>query len=69
MLEKHLQDRDYLVGNRFTAADLNLAEVLRYAQTERDLFDNNPQVKAWIGRCQSRDGYKAMQATRGKEPT
>ncbi len=68
VLEKHLQNQDYLVGNRFTAADLNLAEVLRYAQTEQDLFDARPRMKAWIERCQSRDAYKAMQATRGKEP-
>lgn len=68
LLEKHLQTQDYLVGNRFTAADLNLAEVLRYAQTEQALFDSYPKVKAWIERCQSRPAYKAMQATRGKEP-
>ncbi|MDE1992770.1 MAG: glutathione S-transferase family protein [Rhizobiaceae bacterium] len=69
VLEKHLQNQDYLVGNRFTAADLNLAEVLRYAQTEQALFDSRPKVKSWIERCQARDAYKAMQATRGKEPT
>jgi len=68
VLEKHLQNRDYLVGNRFTAADLNLAEVMRYAQTEQELFDTRPKMKAWIERCQSRDAYKAMQATRGQEP-
>lgn len=68
VLEKHLQSEAYLVGGRFTVADLNLAEVLRYAQTERELFDTHPAVKAWIERCQSRAAYKAMQATRGKEP-
>lgn len=68
VLEKHLQNQDYLVGNRFTVADLNTAEVLRYAQTEQALFDSHPKVKAWIERCQSRPAYKAMQATRGKEP-
>ncbi|MFK0163563.1 glutathione S-transferase family protein [Rhizobium sp. NPDC090279] len=68
VLEKHLQDQDYLLGDRFTAADLNLAEVLRYAQTEQELFDNRPKMKAWIERCQSRAAYKAMQATRSKEP-
>jgi len=67
VLEQHLQNQDYLLGDRFTAADLNLAEVLRYAQTEQDLFDNRPKVKAWIDRCQSRAAYKAMQATRGNE--
>ena len=68
VLEQHLQNQDYIVGNRFTVADLNVAEVLRYAQTEAALFDSHPKVKAWIERCQSRDAYKAMQATRGNEP-
>lgn len=68
VLEQHLRNQDYLVGNRFTVADLNLAEVLRYAQTEQALFDSHPKVKAWIERCQSRPAYKAMQATRSQEP-
>ncbi|MBB3608731.1 glutathione S-transferase family protein [Rhizobium sp. BK602] len=68
VLEQHLRNQDYLVGNRFTVADLNLAEVLRYAQTEQALFGSHPKVKAWIERCQSRPAYKAMQATRSQEP-
>lgn len=68
VLDRHLATREWLVGGQFTAADLNLAEVLRYAQTERRLFDANPNVEAWIKRCQSRPAYKAMQAKRGLEP-
>ncbi|WFU09815.1 glutathione S-transferase family protein [Rhizobium sp. CB3090] len=68
VLEKHLTGQDYLLGDRFTVADLNLAEVLRYVQTEQALFDSHANVKTWIERCQSRDAYKAMQATRGREP-
>lgn len=68
VLEKHLATADYLVGNRFTAADLNLAEVLRYAQTEQALFAAHPKVDAWIKRCQARPAYIAMQATRSQEP-
>lgn len=67
-LEKHLATNDYIVGNRFTAADLNIAEVLRYAQTEQALFDAHPNISAWIKRCQSRPAYIAMQATRSEEP-
>ncbi|WP_112437165.1 glutathione S-transferase family protein [Rhizobium sp.] len=67
VLEKHLATTDYLVGNRFTAADLNLAEVLRYAQSEQALFDAHPKVDAWIKRCQARPAYIAMQAARSKE--
>ncbi|KQV68071.1 glutathione S-transferase family protein [Rhizobium sp. Root1220] len=68
ILENHLGESEYLVGGRFTVADLNLAEVLRYAQTEQALFDAHPNVNAWIKRCQSRPAYIAMQATRSQEP-
>jgi glutathione S-transferase len=68
VLEQHFGNKDYLVGNRFTAADLNLAEVLRYVQSEQALFDAHPNVDAWIKRCQSRPAYLAMQATRLQEP-
>jgi glutathione S-transferase len=68
VLEKRLADHDYIVGDRFTAVDLNVAEVLRYAQTEDALFESRPRLKAWIERCQSRPAYKAMQTTRSKEP-
>ncbi|ARQ09281.1 glutathione S-transferase protein [Rhizobium etli] len=67
-LEGHLAGRQWIVGDRFTVADLNIAEVLRYAQSETDLFDAHPNIKAWIERCQSRPAYKAMQAARSKEP-
>ncbi|MBB2754659.1 UNVERIFIED_ORG: glutathione S-transferase [Rhizobium aethiopicum] len=67
-LEAQLAGRQWIVGDRFTVADLNIAEVLRYAQSEEALFDAHPNVKAWIGRCQSRAAYKRMQETRGKEP-
>jgi glutathione S-transferase len=68
VLEEHLDGRDFLVGERFTVADINLAEVLRYVQTEKALFDRRANLKAWIERCQSRAGYNAMQATRMQEP-
>jgi glutathione S-transferase len=69
VLEQQLAEHDYIIGDRFTVADLNNAEVLRYVQTEAALFDGRPRLKAWIERCQSRPAYKAMQATRMKEPT
>ncbi|MBY5545757.1 glutathione S-transferase family protein [Rhizobium leguminosarum] len=67
-LESHFHGRQWIVGDRFTVADLNIAEVLRYAQSEEALFDAHPNIKAWIERCQSRPAYKAMQAARAKEP-
>jgi len=66
-LEAHLQTADYVVGNRFTVADLNLAEVLRYAMSETDLMDRHPRVKSWLARCHARPAFQAMMAGRRKE--
>jgi glutathione S-transferase len=68
VLEQRLAGHDYIVGDRFTVADLNIAEVLRYVQTEQQLFESRSNLKAWIERCQSRPAYKAMQAARAREP-
>ena len=49
-------------------ADLNTAEVVRYAQTAPELFEAAPRVKAWLAACQSRPAFKKMWAERDKEP-
>lgn len=69
VLEQHLSSSDYLVGNRFSVADINAAEVVRYAQGHPVLFDANPSVKAWLERCQSRPAFKAMWDARNNEAT
>jgi glutathione S-transferase len=58
----------HLVGQRFTVADANTAEVCRYAQVAPELFAEFPGVKAWIDACQARPAYRAMWAARSKEP-
>jgi len=69
VLEAALQDGGgYVVGRRFTVADINLAEVFRYAQPAPELFASHPNVKAWIDACQTRPAFKAMMAARMAEP-
>lgn len=68
VLEKHLDGKDWIVGGRFTVVDLNIAEVLRYAQSEASLFEAHPNIDAWIKRCQSRPAYLEMQRKRSLEP-
>jgi glutathione S-transferase len=69
VLDKALKDGNgYLVGGRFTVADLNVAEVVRYAQGAPELFDSAPNVKAWLSACQSRPAFKQMWAERDAEP-
>ena len=67
-LNAHLAATGHVVGDRFTVADLNLAEVFRYAMSQTALFDAAPNVKAWLERCQSRPAFRAMMAARQAEP-
>lgn len=69
VLDRHLAAHGgYAVGNRFTVADINLAECVRYASVAPELFDAAPAVKAWLAACQARPAFRAMWAKRDAEP-
>jgi glutathione S-transferase len=68
VLDKALAKSGWLVGDRFTVADLNVAEIVRYAQAAPELFEAAPRVKAWLAACQARPGFKKMWAARDAEP-
>lgn len=67
ILEAHLSENEYLVGDRFTVADLNTVEIIRYALSEQALFAANPHVQAWVERCHDRDAFRTMMAGRAAE--
>ena len=67
-LNTHLQGRDWLVGNRFTVADINTAECLRYAQGNKALIAEFPDVQRWLTTAQSRPAFQKMWAGRMAEP-
>jgi glutathione S-transferase len=58
----------FLVGGRFSVADINVAEVVRYAQGAWTLFEQATRVTAWLAGCQSRPAFKEMWEKREKEP-
>jgi glutathione S-transferase len=68
VLDGALAKTGFLVGGRFTVADLNMAEVARYALAAPELFEAAPNVKNWLAACQARPAFKKMWATRDKEP-
>ena len=68
VLDKALARTGWLVGGRFTVADINVAEIVRYAAGTRSLFDANPNVKKWYDTCTGRPAYKKMWAEREAEP-
>ena len=67
-LNQHLSDHPYLVADRFTVADINVAECLRYAQTHPTLLAEFPAVKTWLDLCQSRPAFQSMWLARLEEP-
>jgi glutathione S-transferase len=68
VLDRALAKDGHLVGGRFTVADINVAEIVRYAQAAPELFDGAPRVKAWLAACQARPAFRKMWEARDKEP-
>jgi glutathione S-transferase len=49
VLDQALAARGFLVGGRFTVADINAAEVVRYALPAPELFEATPALRRWLG--------------------
>ncbi|MFM9938151.1 MAG: glutathione S-transferase family protein [Hyphomicrobiaceae bacterium] len=68
VLDSALAKTGHLVGNRFTVADINVAECVRYAMPATELFEAAPHVKKWLAACHARPAFKDMMAKREAEP-
>lgn len=68
VLDQALAKTGFLVGNRFTVADVNVSEVVRYAMAAPELFDQAPAVQAWLQACHARPAFRQMMAERDAEP-
>lgn len=67
VLNAALERQDWLVGERFTVADLNVAEVMRYALAAPALFEAAPHVKRWLAACHARPAYLEAMTLRDAE--
>jgi glutathione S-transferase len=54
VLDDHLKDREWVVGNRFSIADLNAASVVSMARFGKIDISYAPKVEAWLDRCLAR---------------
>lgn len=68
VLDQHLAASGFVLGRRFTVADLNVAEVIRYAMPAKELFEAAPNVAKWLAACHARPAYQAMMERREQEP-
>lgn len=53
-IERHLADRDWLVGKHFSVADLNVAGVLSPSRASQLDFARYPAAADWLARCYAR---------------
>lgn len=65
VLETTLQDRDYLFGDSFTAADLNVACVVNSLHMIGFDYSPYPKMTAWLKVCADRPGQKKASANKG----
>jgi glutathione S-transferase len=68
VLDAALAGSGHLIGGRFTVADINVAEIIRYAAPAPELFADAPHVKRWLDACHARPAFKAMWQARDAEP-
>jgi glutathione S-transferase len=59
ILDLHLQDRAYVVGNCLTLADFSLAANFCYATLARLPWDNYPAIQAWYARIDAEPAWHA----------
>ena len=64
VLNGQLSKSDYLLGKRFTVADLNVACVLNWASAGRFSLAEWPKVEAWLGKCAARPAAQKARAIR-----
>jgi glutathione S-transferase len=67
-LEAHLARHGHMVGGRFTVADINMAEIVRYAASDAGLMSGYPKVAAWLETLQARPAFQRMWTKRNAEP-
>jgi glutathione S-transferase len=68
VLDQALAGTGFLVGGRFTVADIAVAEVVRYAMPAPELFEATPALRGWLESCHARPAFKRMMTEREREP-
>lgn len=59
VLDGHLAERSYLIADRFTVADLNVASVMSWAQhLARCDLGPYANVTRWLGQCLARSAFQ-----------
>lgn len=64
ILDTHLQEREWLVGNRATVADIANFSYIEHAPEGDVSLTGYPNIKKWLENVKSLPGFVPMQATK-----
>jgi glutathione S-transferase len=59
-LNQHLGNQEWLIGDRFTAADLNTASIMEWARPGKFDLSPWPKVADWLNRCIARPAFQGL---------
>ena len=62
MMERHLADRTYLVGERYSIADISLYAYTHVAHEGGFDLEPYPAIRAWLERVAAQPGHIAIDA-------
>ncbi|MCH8239889.1 MAG: glutathione S-transferase C-terminal domain-containing protein [Proteobacteria bacterium] len=60
VLNGALRGRPYLLGEKFSVADLNLAAIFAWAKVARLDLSAYPEAANWLNTCLARDGWRKL---------
>jgi glutathione S-transferase len=60
VLNAHLTEREWMAGQRFTVADVNVASVVAWARSAQDLFSGLPALTRWLGNALERPAQQKV---------
>ena len=63
-LENILSKNDYVLGNTFTIADLNLVSIFTLNDIVKITMENFTRTEGWIKKCKTRPAYKKLASLR-----
>ncbi len=66
ILNTALAEREFLVGDSFTVADLNVASILAWGKMARLALSAHREVTRWLDDCLARPAYGRVRAWRSK---
>jgi glutathione S-transferase len=62
MLEAHLQDASFFVGDRYSIADISLYAYTHVAHEGGFILDRFPAIRTWLERVAAQPGHVAIEA-------